>query len=222
MRSRMAWNSRVRYSPSTSAPVRHVLAHAAGRSRGSRGRPIDGAVTHGAAGDVVQVADHQVVVGRAGVLAGVGVQLVGERGAERAGLGSAASAASRQARTTVAWMIISEIFSLMWASPARPLASAISWARPTSRSAPSAMPDRPPRRSHRPSEWANTAAWATSPSRKMRSFGHEHVVEDHEALGVVVVPGDREVADVVVARRVGGVDDLHAGGVHRAPCAAMA
>ena len=67
-------------------------------------------------------------------------------------------AASRPARTSVAWMISSEIFSLMWATPASPLASAISCAKPTSSSASSAIADSPPRRSHSPSEWANTPA----------------------------------------------------------------
>ncbi len=68
-------------------------------------------------------------------------------------------------------MIISEIFSLTCAWPASPLASAMSWASPTITSAPSAIAVSPPRRSHNPSEWANTAALATSPSRKIRSLG---------------------------------------------------
>jgi hypothetical protein len=68
-------------------------------------------------------------------------------------------------------MAISSIFSRMWDTPARPLASAMSWARPTSSSAWCTMAVMPPSRSHRPREWAKTAALAASPSRKTRSSG---------------------------------------------------
>src|SRR3712207_8153100 len=43
--------------------------------------------------------------------------------------------------------------------------------------------------------------------------GDEHVVEDDEALGVVVAPRDGEVTQVGVAGGVGGVGDLHPEGV---------
>ena len=51
--------------------------------------------------------------------------------APSAAISQPATAASSPARSTVAWMIISEIFSLMCPSPAKPFASATSWARPT-------------------------------------------------------------------------------------------
>ena len=95
----------------------------------------------------------------------------------------------------VAWMIISEIFSLMCACAGEAVGlgdqlGAARRARRRRRPSPTARRGAPtgrasgrtPRRS------------ATSPSRKMRSFGHEHVVEDDEALGVVVArrtPGSR-------------------------------
>ncbi len=47
----------------------------------------------------------------------------------------------------------------------------MSWARPTSSSAWRTMAVMPPRRSHSPSEWANTAAFDVSPSRNTRSAG---------------------------------------------------
>ena len=55
-------------------------------------------------------------------------------------------------------MSISETFSRMWLSRASPFASAMSWAKPTSMSAWSAMAASPPSRSHSPREWAKTAA----------------------------------------------------------------
>src|SRR3546814_2734930 len=45
--------------------------------------------------------------------------------------------------------------------------------------------------------------------------GHEHVVEDHEAVGHVELRGGWEVPGVLAAGCVGRVDDLHALGVHR-------
>ena len=45
--------------------------------------------------------------------------------------------------------------------------------------------------------------------------GHEHVVEDHEAVGHVLAAGDRETPLVLVPRRVVDVDDLHAGRIGR-------
>ena len=135
---------------------------------------IDGAVTIGAAGDVVEVAHHQVVAGRAGVLAGVGVQLVGEGGAERRRPRQWAIAASSTARTTVAWMIISEIFSLMCACAGEAVGlgdelgqadqhvGAVGHRRSARRGAPTARasgrtPRRwPPRRRGRSARWART------------------------------------------------------------------
>src|SRR5271154_6789948 len=113
-------------------------------------------------------------------------------------------AASRHARTMVALIIMPEILSLICGTFSRPLASAISWAKPTSRSKVLTMPARPPRSSQRPSEWAKVAA------RKDALVGHEHVVEDHEAVGRVLAAGDREAPLVLVAGRVVDIDDLHA------------
>jgi hypothetical protein len=75
------------------------------------------------------------------------------------------------ARSRVAWMAISSTLSRMCGTPASPLASAMSWAKPTSSSAWRTMAVMPPRRSQSPSEWANTAALEVSPSRKTRSAG---------------------------------------------------
>ena len=68
-------------------------------------------------------------------------------------------------------MSISSILSRMCDTRARPLASAMSWASPTSWSAWVTIAVTPPRRSHSPRAWANTVALAVSPSRNTRSSG---------------------------------------------------
>jgi hypothetical protein len=74
----MAWNSRWRYSPSTSRPVAMYL-RTRGPTSGFSRSAIEGAVSNRAAGDVLQVAHHGAVVRRRVVLAGVGEELVGKR-----------------------------------------------------------------------------------------------------------------------------------------------
>ena len=112
-------------------------------------------------------------------------------------------------------MAISSIFSRMWDTPASPLASAMSWARPTSSSAWCTIAVMPPRRSHRPREWAKTAALAGLAVEEDALVGHEHVVEDDEAVGHADAAAHREVADVVALRVVRRVDDAHAGRADR-------
>ena len=107
-------------------------------------------------------------------------------------------------------MIISEIFSRMCGSLARPFASAMSCAKPTSWSASSTNAESPPSRSQSPSECANTAAWRVSPSRNTRSFGTNTSSKITKPSGMWCRLEIGKRAHVAVARRVGRVHDAHA------------
>ena len=58
----------------------------------------------------------------------------------------------------------------------------------------------PPRRSHRPSEWAKIGECSSLAVEEDALVGHEHVVEDDEPLGHDVPAADREVAGRQVGR----------------------
>ena len=73
----------------------------------------------------------------------------------------------------------------------------------------------PPRRSHSPSEWANTAAFDVSPSRNTRSSGTNTSSNTTNPSGMRDPAAHRVVADVVALGVVRGVDDAHARRAHR-------
>ena len=203
----------MRYSPSTFEPGRHVLLQQRAGVRvlqvGRRRRRDDGAT-----GDVVQVADHQAVRRRAGVLAGVGVQLVGERRAERAGVGvlqRGLQAGPHDGRLDD--HLGDLLLDVRLAGEAVGLGDELGQADEQVAAvghavqAAEALPQ-----AERVGEHRRLGDLAVEEDPLVRD---EHVVEHHEPLRVVVGAGDREVADVLVARRVRRVDDLHAGRVDR-------
>ena len=190
---------------------RHVLAHE---------RPGLGVVEVGhrrcrqdrTTGDVVQVTDHQAVVGGAGVLASVRVQLVREGGAERPSLGMAqrrlqAGADHRRMDDHLGDLLLDVPLAGQAVGLGDELRQADEQVGAIShrRQAAKALPQ-----PERVGEHRCVRHLAVQEDALLR---HEHVVEDDEALGIVVLARDGEVADIGMARRIGGVDDLHPGRV---------
>ena len=169
---------------------------------------------HGAPGDVVEVAHHGAVVRCCVELARIGVELVGERrafGSDRAVLDGGFQRGPDQ--RGVDDHLGDLLLDVADASSAVGLGDELR--QPDqfvcflyeSRQSAETLPQ-----AQRMGEHCGVVRLAVEEHALM---GHEHVVEDHEALGIVVLARHGKRPRVIVAGRVGGVDDLDAWSVHR-------
>lgn len=166
------------------------------------------------AGDVVQMAHHQVVVRRSGVLARIRVELAREHRAECSGLGVHQRCLEAGTHRRRVDDHLGDLLPHM-RHPAQPVRVRDQLREPDQHvgavghraQAAQAFPQ-----SERVREDGRARGL---PVQHDPLVGDEYVIEDDEALREALPAGDGEVTQIGVPRCIGGVDDLHALGVDR-------